>query len=132
MQVMRRNRVGYEVGEEGRNQRARDAHLLGPDLQSPSPVSNSMCQNMYVSILKSIMATTVILMLKPFLNRWTCLNTRETNGEVNLQQDDGWVAALDLVKKLVNYSRLAVVAVPPSLFLNPQISPCCCAAPLFG
>ena len=61
MQVMRRNRVGYEVGEEGRKQRARDAHLLGPDLQSPSPVSNSMCQNMYVCILKSIMATNVIL-----------------------------------------------------------------------
>jgi len=87
LQVMRRNRVGNEVGEEGRNQRARDAHLLGPDLQSPSPVSNSMCQNI-----------------------WTCLNTRETNAEANLQQDDGWVAALDLVKKLVNYSRFLPVA----------------------
>ena len=94
IQVMRRNKVGYEVGEEGRNQRARDAHLLSPDLQSPSPVSSSMCQNMYVCILKSI---TAINLIKPLLNSWTCLN-------------DGWIAALDLVKKLVNHSRLDIMA----------------------
>ena len=75
------------------------------------------------------MITNVILMLKPFLNSWTCLNTRETTAEL----DDGWVAALDLVKKLVTYSRSAVMAESLiSLFPNLQIPPCCCASPLYG
>jgi len=91
LQVMRRSKVGSEVCEEGQNQRARDAHLLSQDLQSPSPVSSAMCQNI-----------------------WTCLNnnleTGETKTEVNLQQEEGWVAALNLVKKLVNHSRFLPVA----------------------
>ena len=37
--------------------------------------------------------------------------------EVKLQQDEGWVAALNLIKKLVNYSRLANMVVSPAACL---------------
>ena len=84
---MRRSRAGCELGEKGQNQRARDAHLLSLDQQSPTPVSSAMCQNI-----------------------WTCLDTREMKTELDLQQDEGWIAALDLVKKLVNHSRFLPVA----------------------
>jgi len=87
LQVMRRSRAGCELGEKGQNQRARDAHLLSLDQQSPTPVSSAMCQNI-----------------------WTCLDTREMKTELDLQQDEGWIAALDLVKKLVNHSRFLPVA----------------------
>merc|ERR1719234_2669251 len=84
---MRRSRVGSEIGEEGQNQRARDKHLLSQDQQSPTPVSSAMCQNI-----------------------WTCLDTREMKTELDLKQDEGWISALNRVKKLVNHSRFLPVA----------------------
>ena len=84
---MRRIKGGFEVSEEGRNYRMRDAHRLGPDPEPPAPLTRAMCQNI-----------------------WTCLDSREMRVELDLEQDVGWIAGLDLVKKLVNHSRFLPVA----------------------